>query len=293
VLECVINVSEGQRPEVLDALARAAGTTLLDVHADADHHRAVFTLGGDSEALEAAARRLAREATSRLDLRDHEGVHPKLGIVDVVPFVALGSTPRSAAREAAVRYARWSAQDLRVPVFLYDEADPQHRTLPETRRDAFVRREPDVGQATPDPRLGATAVGARPPLVAVNCEIDRDDVELARRIARAVRERDGGEPGVRALGLALTSRRRAQVSMNLVALERTGVQAACEAVRRHARAAGADIVRVELVGLLPAAELERCDDEFLAWSRISPSSTIEARVAAAARSVAPEPVDGA
>ena len=126
--------------------------------------------------------------------------------------------------------------------------------------------------------MGAVAVGARPPLVAVNCELTTDDVARARRIARAVRERDGGLPGVRALGLALPSVGRAQVSMNLVALERTGVQRACETVRDRARADGDDVARVELVGLLPAAEWTRCDPEFLAWAGIGPDRTIEARL---------------
>jgi glutamate formiminotransferase len=293
VLECVINVSEGRRAEILDALTRAAGPTVLDVHADPDHNRAVFTLGGEPADVERAARELAREAAAGLDLHEHDGAHPRLGVIDVVPFVALTPTSRVLARAAAHHYARWSSQELRVPVFLYDDADSQHRTLPQARRDAFVRREPDLGPAAPHPRLGATAVGARPPLVAVNCDLASDDVELARRIARAVRERNGGLPGVRALGLALASRRRAQVSMNLVALEQTGLEAACTAVRDHAAAAGIDIARLELVGLMPAAELERCSDEFRAWSGISASSTIEARAVAAAHNAAPEPADGA
>jgi glutamate formiminotransferase len=293
VLECVINVSEGRRAEILDALTRAAGPTVLDVHADPDHNRAVFTLGGEPADVERAARELAREAAAGLDLHEHDGAHPRLGVIDVVPFVALTPTPRVLARAAAHHYAGWSSQELRVPVFLYDDADSQHRTLPQARRDAFVRREPDLGPAAPHPRLGATAVGARPPLVAVNCDLASDDVELARHIARAVRERNGGLPGVRALGLALASRRRAQVSMNLVALEQTGLEAACTAVRDHAAAAGIDIARLELVGLMPAAELERCSDEFRAWSGISASSTIEARAVAAAHNAAPEPADGA
>jgi glutamate formiminotransferase len=295
VLECVVNVSEGRDREVLDALARAAGSVTLDVHADADHHRAVFTLGGDANAVEAAARRLAREAVTRIDLREHTGVHPRLGAVDVVPFVALGATPGASAIDAALAYARWSADELGVPAFLYGEADPRHCSLPDVRRDAFVRRAPDFDAATPRAGAGASAVGARPPLIAVNCELDRNDVSLARAIARDVRERDGGLPGVRALGLSLASRGRAQVSMNLVALERTGLEDACVAVRRRAEDAGATVERVELVGLLPASELERTSSEFLAWSGISPSSTIEARLddVGAAASDGPAPADGA
>ncbi|MBV8951194.1 MAG: glutamate formiminotransferase, partial [Actinobacteria bacterium] len=271
MLECVMNVSEGRDPAVLDALERAAGSTLLDLHTDVDHHRSVFTLGGAVATVERAARALARDAAHRVRLSGHDGVHPRLGVIDVVPFVALRPETQTIACDAARRYANWSATELGVPVFLYDDADPAHRSLPAVRRDAFARRQPDLGPALPHPQLGATAVGARRPLVAVNCELDRDDFAIARAVASAVRERDGGLPGVRALGLRLASRERTQVSMNLVALERTGLETACAAVRRHARRAGADVARVELVGLLPAEELARCSDTFLAWTGISES----------------------
>jgi glutamate formiminotransferase len=277
VLECVPNVSEGRDNARLDALSAACGSALLDRHVDRDHHRAVFTLAGPDA--EDAARALARAVASQLDLRTHAGAHPRLGALDVVPFVALGADAPDRAVAAAREFAAWVAEALAVPVFLYDDADPEARTLPDARRDAFVRRAPDAGPAAPHPALGAVAVGARPPLVAVNCELASDDVVLARRIAAAVRERDGGLPGVRALGLHLDRAGRAQVSMNLVALERTGVEQACTAVRDRARTAGNDVARVELVGLLPAAELARCDPEFLAWAGLGPDQTLEARLA--------------
>ncbi len=164
-------------------------------------------------------------------------------------------------------------------MFLYDAADPAARSLPETRRDAFAHRRPDFGPPAAHPVLGAVAVGARPPIIAVNCELAVDDMALARSIAANVRERDGGLPGVRALGLHLDGVGRAQVSMNLVALERTGLQAACSMVERLAIAAGNAVARVEIVGLVPAGELARCDPEFVAWSGIGPDQTIEARLA--------------
>jgi glutamate formiminotransferase len=296
VLECVVNVSEGRDREVVDTIAGAAGGAVLDVHVDADHNRAVVTLGGEPARLEDAVRRLATRAASLLDLREHGGVHPRFGVVDVVPFVALHGTSRERATDAARAYARWSAETLGVPVFLYGDADPDARTLPDARRDAFTRRAPDVGPAHADPRLGTTAVGARPVLVALNCDLVSDDITLARSIARAVRERDGGLPGVRALGLALASQRRAQVSMNLVDLDRTGVEAACNAVRDLAVAHGSDVARVELVGLVPAAELARRSDRFRASSGISEAQTIEARLAradGAERSGGPAAADGA
>ncbi|MGH9031489.1 MAG: glutamate formimidoyltransferase [Acidimicrobiia bacterium] len=274
MLECVVNVSEGRRGDVIEDLAAACGESLLDVHTDADHHRAVFTLARDADS---AARALTLAAAARLDLSAHEGVHPRLGVIDVVPFVALEASSVADAVEAARSYATWVADTLGVPVFLYGGADPEGRSLPDAREDAFARRGPDVGPGAPHPRLGAVAVGARPLLVAVNCRLDRDDLGLAREIAAQVRERDGGLPGVRALGLALASQGRAQVSMNVTRLEACGVERACTAVRRLAYEGGAD-VEVELVGLLPAAELDRCSPEFRAWSGLGPDDTIEARL---------------
>ncbi|HZP28285.1 MAG TPA: glutamate formiminotransferase, partial [Acidimicrobiia bacterium] len=169
MLECVVNVSEGRRRDVVDTIAAAAGPALLDVHVDGDHNRSVMTLGGAPAAVEDAARRLAQRAAGLVDLRAHEGVHPRLGVIDVVPFVALDDTARARAVDAAIAYAHWSADVLGVPVFLYGEADKDGRTLPEARRDAFLRREPDVGPRVAHARLGATAVGARPVLLALNC----------------------------------------------------------------------------------------------------------------------------
>lgn len=279
MLECVPNVSEGRDETTLHALTRVCGPSLLDLHVDADHHRSVFTLagpGGDDTA--DAVRALAREVAERVDVSRHAGVHPRLGALDVVPFVPLAGRPLRDAIDAARRFADWAARELDVPVFLYDAAADDACSLPEVRAGAFARLAPDAGPATPHPTLGAIAVGARPPMIAVNCELDTNDLAVAGAIARAVRERDGGMPGVRALGFVLTEPARAQVSMNLVDLERTGLQAACDAVRNRARDGGHDVIRVELVGLVPADELTRCDDEFLVFAGIGPDRTIEGRL---------------
>ncbi|HUF84449.1 MAG TPA: glutamate formiminotransferase [Acidimicrobiia bacterium] len=278
MLECVVNVSEGRRHDVIDAIAGAGGASLLDVHSDPDHHRSVFTLAGPGPRdAEDAARALARAAAEGVDISAHDGVHPRFGAVDVVPFVALDGAAGIAV-DAARRFAEWVADELGVAAFLYGDADPDGRSLPDVRRDAFTDRRPDHGPAEPHPRLGAVAVGARPPLVAVNCTLDTDDLALARDIAAQVRERDGGLPGVRALGFGLASRSRAQVSMNVTRLAACGVERACTAVRRLAYEGGAEVEAVELVGLLPAAELEHCSPEFLAWSGFGPDHTIEARL---------------
>jgi glutamate formiminotransferase len=276
MLECVPNVAEGRDTRVIDELTRACGTALLDVHVDPDHHRTVLTLAGPDT--EDAARALALAVAARLDVSQHAGVHPRIGALDVVPFVALGGSSRAAAADAAIAFGAWIGDELALPVYLYGDADPARRPLPEARRAARAGRAPEYGPRAPHPRLGAVAVGARPVLVAVNCELASDDLELARAIAREVRERDGGLPGVRALGLRLASRGSVQVSMNLVDLERTGLQAACRTVHAAARAHGAEVTHVELVGLLPAAELARCDAAFLAATGIDDGRTIEARL---------------
>ena len=174
MLECVVNISEGRRPEVVAAVAAATGAALLDVHSDPDHNRSVLTLAGPPGDLVEAALALARAAVERIDLPGHDGVHPRLGAVDVVPFVPL-SADGPDGLEAAGDVARaWGAQvaaDLGVPVFLYGAADPAGRTLPEARRTAFRGRRPDFGPGEPHPTAGAMAVGARPILVALNCEL--------------------------------------------------------------------------------------------------------------------------
>ena len=278
MFECVVNVSEGRRAEVVAAVADACGAALLDVHTDPDHNRSVLTLAGAADVVAASASALARAAVERIDLGAHSGVHPRLGAVDVVPFVPLDGGTLEVAAAVARDWGERVAGELAVPVFLYGAADPAGRSLPDVRREAFGERGPDFGPSEPHPTAGDVAVGARPVLVAINCELGTGDVAVARAVARMVRERDGGLPGVRALGFALESKGRAQVSMNLTDLQATGVEAACEAVRRAVVERGGDVTAVELVGLLPGTELDRCSEEFLAWSGLSPEMTIEARL---------------
>lgn len=282
VLECVVNVSEGRDPEVLDALVDACGPSLLDWHADADHHRSVFTLCGPGPRdAEAASRVLARTAARRIDLTRHRGEHPRLGVVDVVPFVALGTTAaeRQLAVDAAHSFARWWSQAYEVPCFLYDDADPEGRDLPSVRRSAFKSRRPDYGPSLVHHTLGATAVGARKPLIAVNCMLITAEAPLANQIVRRTRESSGGLPGVRALAFYLAEHERMQVSLNLVDLDRTGLEEAILHVRDVARSLRTDVASIELVGLAPRRELDRCSEDFLRWARIPTEAAIEARVA--------------
>jgi len=281
VLECVINVSEGRDMNRLLTIARACGPSLIDVHTDPDHHRSVFTLAGPGgrDAIQ-GARNLAAAVAEQCSIVDHTGEHPRFGALDVVPFVALGGTKaeRAQAADEARAFGEWWAREFAVPVFLYDEADPEGRDLPNARSTSFRSRPPDFGPSEPHPRLGATAVGARRPLVACNCVLVSRDISVARRIARDMRERTGGLRGVRALGFFLPEAKRAQVSMNLVDLEHTGVQDACLHVRQLARRHGTDVASVELVGLIPGRDLDRCTDDFLQWSRLDAESTVEVRV---------------
>jgi glutamate formiminotransferase len=226
-------------------------------------------------------RNLARAVAKTVDIGAHSGVHPRFGALDVVPFVALGGTAaeRKLAAGAARSFARWWASEAEVPVFCYDGGGAGNHDLPYVRRHAFGLHPPDFGPPAPHPRLGATAVGARGPLIAVNCLLATGEVDVARRLARRVRESDGGLRGVRALGLFLESRARSQVSMNLVDPGSTGLEDAVTAVRDLARREGTDIAAVELVGLLPARELERCSGGFLAWTGLGAAPTIESRLA--------------
>jgi glutamate formiminotransferase len=282
VLECVPNVSEGRNERVLDELADACGLSLLDRHFDPDHHRSVFTLAGPgARDAENAVRGLARAVARLVRVTDHEGVHPRFGALDVVPFVALGPSRAEMEYcvEAARSFAQWWSEEHGVPCFLYDQADAREVSLPDVRRRAFRISKPDFGPVEPHPLLGATAVGARPSLVAVNCVLAAKDVAVGNRIARTVRESDGGLPGVRALAFELDEGERVQVSMNLVDLETTGLEAAVTAVRDRAIEEGTEVEEVELVGLIPGWEMNRCSMEFLRWAGIDVDRTVETRIA--------------
>lgn len=269
MLEAVPNVSEGRSREAIDAIgeAFATGARLLDVHADPDHHRSVFTLAGEPQPLVEALLAGAARALEVVDLRVHDGVHPRVGAVDVVPLVALAADEREAARTAALELAARIGDELRVPVFLYGEVG-------DGRRPAFFRRgglqeltrrlesgelEPAAGPRRIDPRSGAVLVGSRAPLVAYNVELRTDELHVAAAIAAAVRESSGGMPGVQAIALRLPRSGKMQVSMNVVDLERTSLHDAVERVRLEAAARGVEISGGELVGLVPAAVIAQAD----------------------------------
>lgn len=281
MLECVPNVSEGRDDGVIEQLVAACGKSLVDTHFDEDHHRSVFTLAGPGErGCEGAVRMLARAVAEHIDIRAHDGVHPRLGALDVVPFVALGTSAEEhdAALDAAHSFARWWSMTHDVPCFMYDLASPNGTSLPMIRKHAFKKIAPDYGPTIPHGRLGATAISVRKPLVAINCVLVNSDLRLANRIAHRIRESSGGLPGVRALAFRLPRGNLVQVSMNLVDLDATGVEAAVMKVRELARKEETDVGSVELVGLMPSVEYKRLDPDFCAWANLHRSDTIEARV---------------
>ena len=257
VLECVTNISEGRDRSVIDAVVAAAGDAVLDVHLDGDHHRSVLTLLGAD-----AARAVATAAVERIDLRSHQGVHPRIGAVDVVPFVPLAGSTMDDAVAARNEFAAWAAETLALPSFFYGP----ERTLPEIRRTAFASLTPDVGPAEPHPTAGAVAVGARPLLVAYNVWLTRPDLAEARRIAALLRR-----PGLRTLGLAVGP--RVQVSMNLTDPLVLGPADATDLV-----AAETEVDQCELVGLVPRATLDATPRHRWAALDLDLDRTIEARI---------------
>lgn len=267
LLECVPNVSEGRDRAVLARLAaviEAAGVRLIDVHSDVDHHRSVFTFLGPPPNVEQAALALGREAVALIDLRRHTGVHPRIGALDVVPFVPLRGSTMADAVAAAHRMGQAFAASTGVPVFFYEEAArvPERRALPAVRAGGFERlaerlasadAQPDAGPARPHPSAGAIAIGARRPLVAFNANLASEDVTVARAIAAALRAASpGGLPAVRAMGIMLPSRGIAQVAMNLLDYRRTPPGVVVDRLRHEAERRRIGILEYELVGCAPA-----------------------------------------
>jgi len=263
VLECVINVSEGSSEVVLDGLRAAGGRSLLDAHTDRHHNRTVLTLAGPD--VESAAHAVTALGVSTIDLRNHAGAHPRLGAVDVVPFVPLEGSTMADAVSARDRFASWAANELGVPCFLYGTVRP----LPEVRRLAFTSLAPDVGPSAPHPTAGAICVGARPVLIAYNVWlVPGTDVTVASEIATGVRGQT-----VRALGLDLEG--MAQVSMNLVDWQVVGPADAFDAVSSLATEKGTQVSAAELVGLLPEAALLAIPERRWAELGLARPKTIE------------------
>ncbi len=294
LIECVPNVSEGRRATVVSAMVEAIrhvrGARILDVSSDPSHDRSVFSLAGDEDTLERAVLALVEQAVTGIDLRTHRGEHPRVGAVDVVPFVPLEGTTMAACIDLARRVGAAIAARFGVPVFLYEEAasHPARSHLEDIRRgglEALAARmtqpgwAPDFGPRTPHVSAGVSVVGARPVLVAYNINLATDQLDVARKIASAVRASGGGLPCVKALGLRLEERGIVQVSMNLTDYRRTPLTRVFDAVSHEATRHGVSILESEIVGLVPAAALAGATPADLRLRDFSDAQILERRLA--------------
>jgi glutamate formiminotransferase / 5-formyltetrahydrofolate cyclo-ligase len=286
----VPNVSEGRDPRAIEAIARTVrtvpGARLADVHADPDHNRSVITFLGPPRAVEEAALELAAAVFARVDMREHRGIHPRIGALDVLPFVPLRDVSMDEAVALARRVGERLGREHGVPVYFYGAAAtrPERRTVRDIRRGEYEGLAarladpawcPDCGPALFHPRGGAIAIGARDILVAFNVWLDTQDLAAARAIASAVRESSGGLPSVQALGLPLERRGLVQVSMNLLNHRRTGIGRAYDAVAAEAARRGIPIKRAELVGLAPRAAFEGRAPEMIGMPDLDETKYLE------------------
>lgn len=295
IIECVPNFSEGRDASVVarlvETIEAVEGALVLGTHVDPDHNRSVITFVAPPETIVEAAVRLVARAAELIDLSRHAGQHPRMGACDVLPLIPV----RNVSIEECVALARsageriWS--ELNIPVYFYESAArvPERSNLADVRsgglellRDQIAsvpERAPDVGEARLHPTAGACIVGVRPLLIAYNVTLKTCDVSIARRVARAVREREGGLPHLKALGFELKSRGVVQVSMNLTSYERTNLHQAFDAVRREAEKLGVEVIASELVGLVPQAALFAAAAHYLKLENYSPDIVLESRIA--------------
>lgn len=293
IIESIPNVSEGRRPEVVERLATAlrntAGVRLLDYSSDASHNRSVFTLVGDAPALKAATLALFEEATRSIDLRTHSGEHPRVGAVDVVPFVPIDGVTMADCVALAKDVGAAVAERFKVPVYLYEDASTNttRKNLEDIRRGEFEGLAakmaspgwaPDFGPQTPHPSAGASVIGARMPLIAYNINLNTDRLDVAKKIAAAIRHSSGGLRYVKAMGVKLDDRNLAQVSMNLTNYEKTPIFRVFEMVKREAARYGVMILESEVVGLIPSAALTNAAEFYLQLERFSKDQILETKL---------------
>jgi glutamate formiminotransferase / 5-formyltetrahydrofolate cyclo-ligase len=293
IIECVPNISEGRRPEVVtaivDAVGRVPGARVLDYSSDTSHNRSVLTLAGDAAPLKEAVLALFEAATKAIDLRSHSGEHPRLGAVDVVPFVPIDGVTMDECVALAKDTAHAVAQRFQVPIYLYEEAasNPARRNLEDIRRGEFEGLaakmqapawKPDFGPAQPHESAGASVLGARMPLIAYNINLATDRLDVAKKIAAAIRHSSGGFRYVKAMGIALEDRGIVQVSMNLTNYEKTPIFRVFEVVKREAGRYGVNVLESEIVGLVPAAALVSTAEYLLQLERFDPKQVLETKL---------------
>ncbi len=290
VIECIPNVSEGRRADVIDrmadALAATPGVRLLDRSSDGSHNRSVFTIAGDKEGVSRAVLALFERAVADVDLRTHRGEHPRLGAVDVVPFVPIEGVTMAECVELARTVGAEVAARFGVPVYLYEEAssNPLRKNLEDIRRGEFEGLAakmatdgwaPDFGPRAPHPTAGAAVIGARMALIAYNINLATDRLDVAKKIAAAIRHSSGGYRYVKAAGFMLEDRRIVQVSMNLTNYEKTPIFRVFETVKREAARYGVEILESEIVGLVPSAALNAAAEFYLQIAGFKPEQILE------------------
>jgi len=293
IVECVPNFSEGRRSqvvaEIVAAITSVQGVKLLDFSSDASHNRSVVTFVGTPEDVEAAAFAGIERARDLIDMEQHHGEHPRLGATDVVPFVPIAGVTTEECVEIARRLGRRVGEELQIPVYMYEEAAmrPDRRNLADVRRGEYEglkaaigtpERAPDYGPAAVHPTAGATVIGARMPLIAFNVNLGTSDVEIAKKIAKAVRGSSGGLANVKALGVMLDDKHVAQVSMNLVNYVKTPVHRVLEMVRREAARYGVPVAETELIGLIPLDAVLDTAAYYLQLPKLGRNQVIEARI---------------
>jgi glutamate formiminotransferase len=290
LIECIPNVSEGRRPEIISAMGSAIravpGVRLLDHSSDPSHNRSVFTFVGDANGVEQAVLALFERAVADIDLRRHSGEHPRLGAVDVVPFVPIADVTMGECVALAKKVGAEVAARFAVPVYLYEEAssNPARKNLEDIRRGEFeglaakmsgTEWTPDFGPAAPHPSAGAAVIGARMPLIAYNINLATDRLDVARKIASAIRQSSGGYRFVKAMGIKLEDRGIVQVSMNLTNFEKTPIFRVFETVKREAARYGVAILESEIVGLVPSAALTATAEFYLQIDGFRPEQVLE------------------
>ncbi len=293
LIECIPNFSEGRSQDVIDRIADAVrdvdGVRLLDVAPNPDHNRTVLTFVGPPDAVGEAAFKATAEAVRLINMEEHQGEHPRMGAMDVVPFVPVSGVTMDDAVALADKVGRRIADELGVPVYLYSAAasTPARKRLPDVRKGEYEglketiaqpERKPDYGDAKMHPSAGATAVGARPPLIAFNVNLGTTNLQIAKRIGKALRESSGGLVNVQAMGVDLAAEGLVQVSMNLLDYTRTPLHRAFELVRLEAERYGVPVVAGEIVGLVPVDALLAVADHYLRLKDFSRDQVLEIRL---------------
>lgn len=293
IIECVPNFSEGRRPEVVEAIVdeirQTPGAILLDYPSDADHNRTVVTFVGGPEAVAEAAFRACKKASELINMEEHRGAHPRMGATDVIPFIPIAGTDMKECAAIAHRVAKRIAEELGIPTYLYEQAAqrPDRVNLADVRRGEYEglrelistpERQPDYGPARMHPTAGATAVGARMPLVAYNINLGTSDMSIGKKIAKAVRGSSGGLVFVKAMAVELKERQQVQISMNLVNYIDTPIHRAFELVKLEAERYGVPVVGSEIVGLVPMNALIGVARHYLRLEEFKSNQVLETRI---------------